>query len=113
MLIIGATNRPNIIDPALLHLGYLDQLIYIPLSDVDSKHKIFKTCLRKSLVSKYVDLRVLAKYTRGFSGANIIEICQCACKYTIKENIKDTKRKRRISENLEAMDLRFINDNIS
>nr|GEZ53380.1 cell division cycle protein 48 homolog [Tanacetum cinerariifolium] len=48
-----------------LDVGCLDQLIYIPLQDEDSCHKIFKATIRKSPVSKDVDLRVLAKYTQG------------------------------------------------
>lgn len=88
VFIIGATNRPDIIDPALLRPGRLDQLIYIPLPDEDSRHQIFKACLRKSPVSKDVDIRALAKYTQGFSGADITEICQRACKYAIRENIE-------------------------
>lgn len=88
VFIIGATNRPDIIDPALLRPGRLDQLIYIPLPDEESRYQIFKSCLRKSPVSKDVDLRALAKYTQGFSGADITEICQRACKYAIRENIE-------------------------
>jgi transitional endoplasmic reticulum ATPase len=88
VFIIGATNRPDIIDPALLRPGRLDQLIYIPLPDEESRFQIFKSCLRKSPVSKDVDLTALAKYTQGFSGADITEICQRACKYAIRENIE-------------------------
>lgn len=88
VFIIGATNRPDIIDPALLRPGRLDQLIYIPLPDEESRLQIFKACLRKSPISKDVDLRALAKYTQGFSGADITEICQRACKYAIRENIE-------------------------
>ncbi|XP_020595149.1 cell division cycle protein 48 homolog [Phalaenopsis equestris] len=105
VFIIGATNRPDIIDPALLRPGRLDQLIYIPLPDEASRHQIFKACLRKSPVSKDVDLWALAKYTQGFSGADITEICQRAVKYAIRENIeKDIERERRARENPEAME---------
>ena len=88
LFIIGATNRTDIIDPALLRPGRLDQLIYIPLPDEKSRYQIFKSRLRKSPVSKDVDLRAMAKRTQGFSGADITEICQRACKYAIRENIK-------------------------
>jgi transitional endoplasmic reticulum ATPase len=88
VFIIGATNRPDIIDPALLRPGRLDQLIYIPLPDEASRLQIFKACLRKSPVSRDVDLAALARYTHGFSGADITEICQRACKYAIRENIE-------------------------
>lgn len=88
VFIIGATNRPDIIDPALLRPGRLDQLIYIPLPDEASRLQIFKACLRKSPISKEVNLAALARHTRGFSGADITEICQRACKYAIRENIE-------------------------
>ncbi|KAJ9550234.1 hypothetical protein OSB04_014279 [Centaurea solstitialis] len=103
VFVIGATNRPDIIDPALLRPGRLDQLIYIPLPDEESRYQIFESALRKSPVSKDVDLGALAKYTRGFSGADITEICQRACKYAIRDNIKkDIERERRRSESPQA-----------
>ncbi|MBA0761962.1 hypothetical protein Gotri_024525, partial [Gossypium trilobum] len=105
VFIIRATNRPDIKDPALLRPGRLDQLIYIPLPDEESRHQIFKACLRKSPVSKDVDLSALATYTQGFSGADITEICQRACKYAIRENIeKDIEKERRRREDREAID---------
>ncbi|XP_077244236.1 cell division cycle protein 48 homolog [Tasmannia lanceolata] len=105
VFIIGATNRPDIIDPALLRPGRLDQLIYIPLPDEASRLQIFRACLRKSPVSKDVVLTTLARYTHGFSGADITEICQRACKYAIRENIeKDIEKEKKRSENPEAME---------
>ncbi|XP_061957360.1 cell division control protein 48 homolog A-like [Populus nigra] len=105
VFIIGATNRPDIIDPALLRPGRLDQLIYIPLPDEASRLQIFKACLRKSPVSRDVDLAALARYTNGFSGADITEICQRACKYAIRENIeKDIEKEKRKQDNPEAME---------
>ncbi|CAL4972983.1 unnamed protein product [Urochloa decumbens] len=68
-------------------------LIYIPLPDEASRHQIFKACLRKSPVAGDVDLAALASFTAGFSGADITEICQKACKYAIREDIeKDIER---------------------
>ncbi|KAM2013549.1 hypothetical protein ACFX1T_025248 [Malus domestica] len=84
VFIIEATNRPDIIDPALLRPGHLDQLIYIPLPDKKSHYQVFQSCLRNSPVFKDVDIRALTKYTAGFSGADITEICQRACKYAIR-----------------------------
>ncbi|KAJ7552714.1 hypothetical protein O6H91_06G080900 [Diphasiastrum complanatum] len=105
VFIIGATNRPDIIDPALLRPGRLDQLIYIPLPDEASRLKIFQAALRKSPLAKEVDLEALARYTQGFSGADITEICQRACKYAIRENIeKDIEKEKRRAENPEAME---------
>ena len=65
VFIIGATNRPDIIDSALLRPGRLDQLIYIPLPDDPSRRQIFSAVLRKSPVAPDVDLELLVKYTAG------------------------------------------------
>ncbi|EIE23964.1 AAA ATPase [Coccomyxa subellipsoidea C-169] len=105
VFIIGATNRPDIIDSALLRPGRLDQLIYIPLPDEGSRRQIFKAVLRKSPVAGDVDVDLLVKYTNGFSGADITEICQRACKYAIRENIeKDIERERVKAENPDSME---------
>uniref|UniRef100_A0A7S3UCW8 Uncharacterized protein n=1 Tax=Picocystis salinarum TaxID=88271 RepID=A0A7S3UCW8_9CHLO len=105
VFIIGATNRPDIIDTALLRPGRLDQLIYIPLPDDASRLQIFKANLRKSPVAPDVDLTLLSKYTNGFSGADITEICQRACKYAIRESIeKDLESEKVNEENPDLME---------
>ena len=88
VFIIGATNRPDIIDPAVLRPGRLDQLIYIPLPDEGSRNNILKACLRKSPIAPDVDIDYLAKTTHGFSGADLTEICQRAAKMAIRESIE-------------------------
>lgn len=104
VFIIGATNRPDIIDSAILRPGRLDQLIYIPLPDEKSREAILKANLRKSPLAPDVDLQYLAKVTHGFSGADLTEICQRACKAAIRESIeKEIKReKERAKEGAEA-----------
>uniref|UniRef100_A0A1I7YCQ0 AAA family ATPase n=1 Tax=Steinernema glaseri TaxID=37863 RepID=A0A1I7YCQ0_9BILA len=88
VFIIGATNRPDTIDGAVMRPGRLDQLVYIPLPDDLSRLQIFKANLRKTPVAADVDLDCLAKATKGFSGADITEICQRACKLAIRESIE-------------------------
>jgi transitional endoplasmic reticulum ATPase len=103
VFIIGATNRPDQIDSALLRPGRLDQLIYIPLPDEPSRLSILKACLKKSPVSQNVDLNFLAKSTHGFSGADLTEICQRAAKLAIRESIdSDIRRHREKREKDEA-----------
>jgi len=105
VFIIGATNRPDIIDPALLRPGRLDQLIYIPLPDDGSRTNIFKAALRKSPIAPDVQFETLVRFTHGFSGADITEICQRACKAAIRESIeRDIERERRRAENPDAME---------
>ena len=79
----------------LFRPGRLDQLIYIPLPDEGSRMAILKSNLRKSPISKEVDLTFLAKMTKGFSGADLTEICQRACKLAIRESIDaDIRREK-------------------
>ncbi|KAL5968052.1 Transitional endoplasmic reticulum ATPase, partial [Taenia solium] len=99
VFIIGATNRPDIIDGAILRPGRLDQLIYIPLPDEKSRVAIFKANLRRSPVAKDVDIDYLAKATNGFSGADLTEICQRACKQAIRESIEAEIRAERERQN--------------
>ena len=87
VFVIGATNRPDILDNAVTRPGRLDQLIYIPLPDYGSRLSIFKANLRKSPVAPDVDLELMAKATEGFSGADITEICQRAAKNAIRESV--------------------------
>ena len=103
VFIIGATNRPDQIDAALLRPGRLDQLIYIPLPNEPSRLSILKAQLKKSPLSRDVDLAFLAKNTHGFSGADLTEICQRAAKLAIRESIdSDIKKAREKREREEA-----------
>ncbi|KAI1290448.1 Transitional endoplasmic reticulum ATPase TER94 [Halotydeus destructor] len=106
VFIIGATNRPDIIDPAILRPGRLDQLIYIPLPDDGSRQSILKANLRKSPLAKDVDLLFLAKHLKGFSGADLTEICQRACKMAIRECIElEIRREKERQANPDKMDV--------
>lgn len=97
LFIIGATNRPDILDPGIMRPGRLDQLIYIPLPDHASRVSIFKANLRKSPVDEDVTFQKLADVTEGFSGADITEICQRAAKNAIRESIAaGIERQRRV-----------------
>merc|ERR1712207_21166 len=98
VFIIGATNRPDIIDTALMRPGRLDQLIYIPMPDFESRLQILRATLRKSPVSKDVDLSYLASQTDKFTGADLTEICQSACKMAIREEIERDIERQRMKE---------------
>ena len=113
VFIIGATNRPDIIDPAVLRPGRLDQLIYIPLPDEPSRLSILQANLRKSPIADDVDLNYLARVTHGFSGADLTEICQRACKLAIRENIqKDMQRERELADNPEMADQMDVDEDL-
>lgn len=95
VFVIGATNRPDILDPAVIRPGRLDQLIYIPLPDLKSRIAIFQAALRKAPLDPTIDLEVLARSTHGFSGADITEICTTASKLAIREAILEAEERLR------------------
>jgi transitional endoplasmic reticulum ATPase len=90
---IGATNRPDIIDPAMMRPGRLDSLLYIGLPDFDSRICVFKACLNKTPVDQDVDYEFLADRSEGFSGADIAGVCKAAVKSAIRECISASRRK--------------------
>ncbi|CAK9003590.1 Cell division cycle protein 48 homolog (Valosin-containing protein homolog) (VCP) [Durusdinium trenchii] len=84
---IGATNRPELLDEALLRPGRLDQLIYIPLPDLPARQGILEATLKKSPVAPNVPLPFIAQKTEGFSGADLAELCQRAAKAAVRDAI--------------------------
>merc|ERR1712012_1015306 len=97
LFFIGATNRPDILDEALIRPGRLDQLIYIPLPDKPSRLNIFKANLRKSPVAPNVTMDFMSELTQNFTGADITELCQRACKAAIRESISAEEDRRRLA----------------
>jgi len=96
LFFIGATNRPDILDEALIRPGRLDQLIYIPLPDKASRICIFKAVLRKSPIAPNVSFDFMADLTQDFTGADITELCQRAAKSAIRESIMAEEERRRL-----------------
>merc|ERR1711887_429749 len=84
---VGATNRPELLDEALLRPGRLDQLIYIPLPDLPARQGILESTLRKSPIAPNVPISFIAQKTEGFSGADLAELCQRAAKAAIRDAI--------------------------
>jgi len=92
LFFIGATNRPEILDEAIIRPGRLDQLLYIPLPDLPSRVSVLKANLRKTPISKDVDLNFVAQICDGFSGADLTEICQKAAKAAVRDAIEAEAR---------------------
>merc|ERR1719198_1938958 len=84
---IGATNRPELLDEALLRPGRLDQLIYIPLPDLPARQGILEATFKKSPVAPNVPMSFVAQKTEGFSGADLAELGQRAAKAAIRDCI--------------------------
>jgi ribosome biogenesis ATPase len=71
VIVIGATNRPDMVDPAMLRPGRLGILMYVPLPDIVARENILKTLLRKTMFDDAIDFTGLAKETPRFSGADM------------------------------------------
>ncbi|MCX5851178.1 MAG: ATP-dependent zinc metalloprotease FtsH [Deltaproteobacteria bacterium] len=71
VILMSATNRPDVLDPALLRPGRFDRLVMVALPDIRGREKIFRVHVKKVPLGKDVDLMVLARGTPGFSGADI------------------------------------------
>jgi len=71
VILISATNRPDVLDPALLRPGRFDRQVVVPVPDLKGREGILKVHLRKKLVADDVDVTVLARGTPGFTGADL------------------------------------------
>ncbi len=91
--LIGATNRPDILDDALLRPGRFDRIIEIPLPDEQARKEIFRIHMRKMNVVKSINVSELAAKTEGATGADIKAICTEAGMFAIRDNRKRVTRK--------------------
>ena len=75
ILVVGATNRPDLIDSALLRPGRMDRLIYVPPPDQETRVKILETHT-KDMPLRNVDIKKMADSTDGYSGADLQQLCR-------------------------------------
>jgi cell division protease FtsH len=88
VIIIAATNRPDILDTALLRPGRFDRRITVPTPDVRGREEILKVHTRKVPLSKEVDLRLLARSTPGFNGADLANLINEAALFASRKGKK-------------------------
>ncbi len=86
VIVMAATNRADVLDPALLRPGRFDRQIYINIPDVKGREEIFKVHARNKPIAKDVDFRNLARLTSGFSGANIENLLNEAAILAARDN---------------------------
>jgi cell division protease FtsH len=88
VIVIAATNRPDVLDPALLRPGRFDRQVVVPLPDVRGRSHILKVHMRKVPVSEKVDPMVIARGTPGFSGADLANLVNEAALFAARGNKK-------------------------
>ena len=87
VVVIGATNRPDIIDPALLRPGRFDELILAPVPDQESRRKIFEVHLKKAPLADDIDIDELIGQTDQYTGADIAAVVRKAGRFALREDM--------------------------
>ncbi len=91
VIVIGATNRPDILDPALMRPGRFDRIVYVPVPEAEGRLQILKIHTKNMPLDKSVDIKKLAEETEGYTGADIEALAREAAMLALRENI-DTKK---------------------
>jgi cell division protease FtsH len=86
VIVMAATNRPDVLDPALLRPGRFDRQIDVPLPDINGREAILTVHLKKIVADKQVDPRIIARGTPGFSGADLANLVNEAALYAARMN---------------------------
>ena len=74
VILIAATNRPDVLDPALLRPGRFDRQVQVPNPDITGRQKILNVHAKKTVLGPDIDLRIIARGTPGFSGADLANL---------------------------------------
>jgi len=88
VILIAATNRPDVLDPALLRPGRFDRRVVVPRPDIKGREEILRVHMRKVPLSDDVDISVLARGTPGFSGADLANLVNEAALWAARQNRK-------------------------
>jgi cell division protease FtsH len=91
VIVIAATNRPDVLDPALLRPGRFDRQVVVPLPDLKGREQILKVHMRKVPVAADVDALVIARGTPGFSGADLANLVNEAALFAARENAREVR----------------------
>jgi cell division protease FtsH len=89
VIVIAATNRPDVLDPALLRPGRFDRQVVVPLPDIRGREAILKVHMRKVPLADDIDAKIIARGTPGFSGADLANLVNEAALFAARDNAKD------------------------
>jgi len=103
VVVIGATNRIDIVDPALLRPGRFDKLLNVPVPDLDARKAILKIHLEKKPLAEDVKIDTLAEKTEGYSGADLAALANTTSMLVIKEHITKSKTLEKAKETLKDL----------
>ena len=109
IVVIAATNRPDILDPALIRPGRIDRTLLVPAPDEEGREKILKIFTKDMPLMSNIDINTLNKELEGYSGADIETLCREAGMIALRENM----RARKISEDHFKLAIESINPSIT
>ena len=103
VIVIAATNRPDIIDPALLRPGRFDRLLYVPPPDRDARLQIIKIHTKKKPLAEDVNLEQLADHTDGYTGADIASLSSAAVMLALREHVSKYKDPKEADSHIQEL----------
>jgi transitional endoplasmic reticulum ATPase len=103
VVVIGATNRLDIVDPALLRPGRFDKMLNVPIPDLDARKQILRIHLEKKPLAEDVKIDQLAEKTEGYTGADLAALANTTAMLVIKEHITKSKTLEKAKENLKDL----------
>ncbi|MHA1860574.1 MAG: AAA family ATPase, partial [Candidatus Asgardarchaeia archaeon] len=103
VIVIAATNRPDLVDPALLRPGRFDRLLYVRPPDKNARVEIFEIHLRGKPLAEDVDVERLAEMTDGYVGADIKEVVRTALSFALREFMSKYRDKEEMKKNIERL----------
>jgi transitional endoplasmic reticulum ATPase len=108
VVVLGATNRPDMLDPAVLRPGRFDHAVEIPLPDEEDRREIFAVHLRNKPLAAGIDPGNLAAESEGFTGADIASVCNKAALSAVRRAVAEGKKVRaeKVKVQIEETDIR-------
>jgi transitional endoplasmic reticulum ATPase len=107
VIVIGATNRPDIIDAALLRPGRFDRLLYVPPPDRDSRIQIIKIHTNKKPLADDVNIEQLADHTEGYTGADIASLSSAAVMLAVREYVSKYKDQKEADNRVKELKIQM------
>jgi transitional endoplasmic reticulum ATPase len=103
VIVIAATNRPDIIDPALLRPGRFDRLLYVPPPDINSRLQIIKIHTKKKPLAQNISMDRLARETEGYTGADIASLASAAVMLALREHVSRYEEPKQADNHIQEL----------
>jgi transitional endoplasmic reticulum ATPase len=107
VIVIAATNRPDIIDPALLRPGRFDRLLYVPPPDMNSRLQIIKIHTKKKPLAENISVEHLARETEGYTGADIASLASAAVMLALREHVSRYEEPKQADSHIQELKIQM------